>query len=201
MPKPAAISLKPFAITAALLFLVISAAFGQQQAQPQKAPSPGITPTAPPPIAGVHSLVSTCTIVEQGGVQKQGTLSFQPVANAVGGGSSYSLMCISPGEYGQMQPNFTSVWTAQESQAQFTFLRAEVKSTIENAVTDKIVNSATLQDAVIQALQDDQRLRAAVIAVLKQEMDNIDTAIVADVLAKLKAQQANPQTPVAKKPQ
>jgi hypothetical protein len=100
-----------------------------------------------------------------------------------------------------MQPNFTSVWTAQESQAQFTFLRAEVKSTIENAVTDKIVNSATLQDAVIQALQDDQRLRAAVIAVLKQEMDNIDTAIVADVLAKLKAQQANPQTPVAKKPQ
>ena len=196
MPTLRATSIKSFALTSAFLSVAILAALGQQQDQPQKNPSPGIAPTAPPAVTGVDSLVSTCTTVENG-VPKPGTL----VLRTVPGGTLYDLMCVSVVQNGQLRPNSANVWTSQDSQAQFNFLRAEVKSSIENAVTDKVVNSATIQDAVRQVLQDDQRLRVIVADVLNREMDNIENKIVADVLAKLKTQQATPQTAQPKKPQ
>jgi hypothetical protein len=193
--------MKPFAIAAILFCVVIFAAFGQQQAAPQKAPSPGITPAAPPTITGVDSLVSTCTFTDQNRVEKPGIWILFQTQSVAMAPATFGLACVSSVQQGQIRPPVTNVWTAQESQAQFNFLRAEVKSTIENAVTDKIVNSATIQDAVTQTLQDDQRLKAAVTAALNQEMDGIESKIVTDVLAKIKAQQTNPQTAQAKKPQ
>ena len=194
--------MKPFAIAVILLSVVIFTAFGQQQPPPQKAPSPGITPAAPPTITGVDSLVSTCTFTDQDRVAKPGVwILFQTQSVGAMAPATFGLVCVSSVQQGQIRPPVTNVWTAQESQAQFNFLRAEVKSAIENAVTDKIVNSATIQDAVTQTLQDDQRLKAAVTAALNQEMAGIESKIVTDVLAKIKTQQTSPQTAQAKKPQ
>jgi hypothetical protein len=178
-------------------YFLVSVAAAQVTTQPQNSAAtsaqPGIPPPAPPPIVGAVALPADCVQVKQvdavsaghdfsrdtggeGPVNAQLSLTL-----VLDRSKNWSVKCglsnkANPDEY----VNFVSktpqvrVWTATESQTQFDFLRAEVKSTIETAVTEKLVQSTLVQDAVSRAVQDQAMVQNAIKQALS---DAIDEAI------------------------
>jgi uncharacterized protein YaaW (UPF0174 family) len=119
---------------------------------------------------------------------------------------SYTLKCggLAPNDYPTQflgtdySGTRAEVWTAADSKAQFDFLRGEVKSTIEKAVLDKLVQDQLVQESVKRALSDQKVLQDAISdavdKALKAKMTEITDAVRKQVLDQLKLEQS--KTPV-----
>jgi hypothetical protein len=170
-------------------------------------------PAAPPPITGTLVIPATCLDYDVnlallvGNSQRQAaTLAVmsiskpgnQWVADCSQGILTFAQTSEPPVPIPQPAINLANVgvqvWTADDSQKQFNFLRAEVKSTIETAVTNKVVNSTIIQNAVTRAIEDKQTLQEAITAAVNTQLEKLKDDIVKEVLLKL---QQKPNTPQA----
>jgi hypothetical protein len=189
------------------LVTVICRPVASAQATPA-APPAQVTPAAPPAISGILVIPATClfydvtstlpgsrqaaTLAVSAGTNptnnqsaadcNQGTLTFNPAISLTS-----NLPAINLGNA------VLQVWTADDSQKQFNFLRAEVKSTIETVVTDKIVKSDVIQASVSRALEDKQTLQEAITAVVNKQLETLKEDIVKEVLLKLQQKPNAPQ--------
>lgn len=190
------------------LVTVICRPVASAQATPAAPPAP-VTPAAPPAISGILVIPATCLFYDitstLPGSRQAATLSVSagtdPTNNQSAADCSKGTLTFNPAiSQTSALPAInlgnavTQVWTADDSQKQFTFLRAEVKSTIETVVTDKIVKSNVIQTSVTRALEDNQTLQDAITAAVNKKLDSLKEDIVKEVLLNL---QQKPQAPQA----
>ena len=175
----------------AMMALCVSS-FSQNAGQAPAAKNTSTIPAAPPPVQGIYTISSDCISFKPPQYFSTGSTIDATVTGEVNlriqkssQNAPVVVTCNSvpptlPGVTGPIDIHAVGprVWTADESKQQWDFLRAEVRSAIDSAVRDKLVASQTMQDAATKALADNAALRAAILAIVKEQRESIVQEIV-----------------------